>query len=65
MIKHYFQKNNLIVTKIQEISGGYSLVYINSDQYIIRVVGDKVIDVYNWHSHENEIRSSPILIDGD
>ncbi|EAE7079972.1 hypothetical protein ACXKMY_002837 [Listeria monocytogenes] len=65
VIKHYFQKNNLIVTKIQEISGGYSLVYINSDQYIIRVVGDKVIDVYNWHSHENEILSSPILIEGD
>lgn len=65
VIKHYFQKNNLIVTKIQEISGRYSLVYINSDQYIIRVVGDKVIDVYNWHSHENEILSSPILIEGD
>ncbi|MDT0067285.1 hypothetical protein QJV38_14195 [Listeria cossartiae subsp. cayugensis] len=64
-IKHYFQKKNLIVTKIQEISMGYSLVYINSDQYIIRVVGDKVIDVYNWHSHENEMLSSPILIEGD
>ncbi|MBC2184495.1 hypothetical protein HCB33_14130 [Listeria sp. FSL L7-0233] len=65
VIKHYFQKNNLIVTKIQEISMGYSLVYINSDQYIIRVVGDKIIDVYNWHSHENEMLSSPILIEGD
>ncbi|MBC1628462.1 hypothetical protein HB952_11385 [Listeria welshimeri] len=62
-IRNYFQKNNLIVNDIREISMGYYLVFISSDQYIIRVLADKIIDVYTLYSHENEHLFTPILLE--